>query len=164
MACGDFWKLQGFIVEERVVDYDLENESGTWYPTTNSSWSYLRDGSLFSYSPFTTDWNVKCYRGTPDDAIKFKPGNLAMFFDHDDMFPVKIVEKPFTEKEWIEKIKKYNGKEILSDSSDDCYLAVSVNGHHLHPATERLFPVNVDIPHDIIKKINASEKKYLKGN
>ena len=159
---GDIHCIIGFFIEERVVDYDLDNENGTWYPTVNSVWSYLNDGTLFSYSLFTSDWKIKCYRGTPEDAIKFKAGDIVWLFNDNKIVPAKVIEPPFTQQQWIDKIEKKNGHEVLSDSSDDCYLAITMNGH-VHPATERLFPFNGKLSNDIMHKLNQHEEKYIDG-
>lgn len=160
---GDICSIVGFFIEERILDYDLDNKNGTWYPTTNSVWSYLRNGDLFSYSLFTSDWKTKCYRGTPKDAIKFKVGDFAWLFNNKKIILVKIIELPFTREKWIDIIEKKNGHEVWSDSSDDCYLAISLIGH-VHPATETLFPFNREIPNDIIDKFNQCEKKFANGD
>ena len=152
-------KLFGFFVEERPVDYDLTSKVGTWETTVSSEWSYLADGTPFSYSPFSSDWNVVQYMGTNPDAIKFKENDLAwMVYGHDTILPVKVVYPPYTTDEWKKKFVNNDGKVFASDISDDCYLIMTAKRGHMHPLVTLLFPFDGNLPNDILKEIDDQIK------
>jgi len=156
-AAGEYSSgLAGFYVEEYSVDKMLSMPD-MWLPVKDAVWSYTADGKPFSYSLFSSDWNIESYAGTPPDAIMFKTGDYAWAHFRGRFMPVRVLAAPYTPEEWR---KKFGSRR--SDASDDCYLAIGADGH-LHPPTETLFPVDAEIPGKIIALIEDREKKFLNG-
>lgn len=148
-------RLLCFFVYEVIPDRTLTARDA-WSFVKEKTWSYTPDGRQFSYSPFSTDWEDERYCGTPEDAIRFKPGDYAWAHMYGRFVPVKVAARPYTPPEWRKKFRR------MSDASDDCYLVVAADGHE-HPPTCSLFPMDAEIPGKIIALIEDREKKYLNG-
>ena len=148
-------RILGFFVKEVEVDRMLRADDA-WCSIYERVWSYTPDGRPFSYTPFSSAWDDGAYEGTPPDAVKFGPGDWAWTYDWSRFSLVKVLEPPYTPEQWRKKFK------FASDASDDCYLAVGVNGHR-HPPTYSLFPADEEIPARIKALIEDRERKYLNG-
>jgi hypothetical protein len=151
----NYIELVGFFIKEIIIDR-LSSKNDIWDSIYEKIWSYTKDGKIFSYSLFSSDWNEQKYFGTPDDAIKFKIGDYAWKYAYDKMILVKIVNLPYNQIEWKNKFN------FMSDGSDDCYTVVTTNSH-CHPLTCTLFPIDKVIPKKIISLINKSENNYFNG-
>ena len=153
---GWTYGLAAFYVKKIKLDKALAMKS-TWdMPITEEEWSYTKDGKLFTYTPFASNWEEDKYLGTPPDAIKFKAGDYAWAYMHGRFVPVKVITPPFTPEEWKKKFG------FASDASDDCYLVMNPYGHD-HPQTINLFPMDKTLPKHIIDNIEAAHYEYMHG-
>lgn len=155
-ANDDGWTygLAAFYVKKIKLDKALEMKSTWEMPISEEEWSYTKDGKLFTYTPFASNWEKGKYLGTPPDAIKFKVGDYAWTYMCGRFVPAKVLATPFTPEEWKKKFG------FASDASDDCYLVMYPHGHD-HPQTVDLFPIDEKLPLKVIRQIEAAEKEYL---
>lgn len=130
-------KFHCFILFEKILNggWTKKWESVCEYQGVRS---YFPDGTLYCDSPYD-DGCEKPFRGRPEESIKLKIGDLAWVLFGDNIYPCLVAERPFTDFQYLQKVRKC-GHEMGLDYSDDSYRVYTCSMGHQHPECWRCMP------------------------